>query len=66
MVVKSNVKDRVKSIVYMFTNTAVPLETLRQKDEKHTEGELENDIPENCARSSYEQRCTHHQCLHTF
>ena len=28
---------------------------LQAKDKKHPEEELENDIPENCARSLYEQ-----------
>ena len=41
-------------------------EFCRQKDEKHTEGELENNIPENCAHTLYEQRHTHRQSLHTF
>ena len=37
-----------------------------KKDEKHTEGELENYIPENCARSLYEHQHMHRQNLHTF
>ena len=34
-------------------------------EEQKTEGELENDIPENCAHSLYEQQCMHCQSLHT-
>ena len=36
------------------------------KRTKNTEGELENNIPENCACSLYEQQRTHRQNLHTF
>ena len=37
-----------------------------RKTQRERERELENDIPENHARSLYKQRHTHRQSLHTF